>query len=396
MDLWGDDFSQHRPFVPGSGRHRAWGKAMLAVLLFVALAAAMATPFFVDPGPAARSMPDRPAFADAADAEEMARAFGRLFAEAVKRVQPAIVSVINHPDQDGDGDGWPPRGYGLGSGIIFERIGDTAYVATNHHVIDGGANYEVDMTDGSRRPARLVGSDLFSDLAVLAMDGDGVERVALFGDSDRLEVSEFVIAIGNPLGLSYSHTTTFGIISSLRTPVPVSLSFGQVDWEMELIQTDAAINRGNSGGALVNLYGEVVGINSMKVSDFGVEGLGFAIPSNEAAAIIEQLLAHGKVPRPFLGVAARDLHLVDRARDLPALPEQVKEGVYVLSAEGPAAQAGLKEGDVIVRFDDTPIGSSLALRKYLYNEKQIGDRLAIVFYRGGERLAAEAVLAERE
>lgn len=396
MDVWGDDYPEGGRFSAGFRRVRASAKAVLAALFFVGLLCGMVAPFFLEPGPAAGG-PDRPAFARVDEAEDMARLFGRQFIEAAKRVQPAVVSVINHPaaPQDREETAMPGR-YGLGSGIIFDRVGDTAYVATNHHVVSDSAKLEVVLTDGSRRPAELVGSDLFSDLAVLAMDGEGVERVVVFGDSDRLEVGEFVIAIGNPLGLSYSHTTTFGIISSLRTPVPISLSFGQVDWEMELIQTDAAINRGNSGGALVNLDGEVVGINSMKVSDFGVEGLGFAIPSNEAAEIIGQLLAHGRVPRPFLGVAARDLRLVDRSRELADLPEQVTEGVYVLSAEGPAAEAGLKEGDVIVRFDDTPIGSSLALRKYLYGEKNIGDRLAIEFYRGSKRLVAEAVLAERE
>src|SRR5690606_15492760 len=125
------------------------------------------------------------------------------------------------------------RGYGLGSGIIFDRVGDKAYVATNHHVISDGARLEVVLTDGSRREAELVGSDLFSDLAVLTMDSKGIDRLAQFGDSGQLEVGEFVIAIGNPLGISYSHTTTAGIVSSLRTPVPISLSFGQVDWEME-------------------------------------------------------------------------------------------------------------------------------------------------------------------
>lgn len=384
---------------PAAFRRRGGRRVMpmVASLLFGLLLVGMVLPFFVEPETKRGASPAETAFAPAMDMDEMARLFGRSFTRAAQRVKPAVVSVISHaetPESDGDR---PPSGrYGLGSGIIFDRAGDTAYVATNHHVISESASVDVVLTDGTRREARLVGSDLFSDLAVLAMDSAGVERVAVFGDSDELEVGEFVIAIGNPLGISYSHTTTFGIVSSLRTPVPISLSFGQVDWEMELIQTDAAINRGNSGGALVNLNGEVVGINSMKVSDFGVEGLGFAIPINDAQQIIRRLLEHGKVPRPFLGVASRDLHLVDRKGRLPDLPAEIKDGVYVLSAEGPAADAGLAEGDVIVQFDDTPIASSLALRKYLYEQKAIGERVTIVFYRGDARQATEAVLGERE
>jgi serine protease Do len=393
MSLWGDGFTEYNSPSAGVRRRRPTFSAVLTALLLGTLLVGMVMPFFLEPEPIAGGADVAAFAAKEADLAEAARAFNRLFVQARERVQPAVVSVINHPEEQENG---VSAGFGLGSGIIFDRIGDTAYVATNHHVIEGSASLEVVLTDGTRRPAQLVGSDLFSDLAVLTMDGEGVERVALFGDSDRLEVSEFVIAIGNPLGLSYSHTTTFGIISSLRTPVPVSLSFGQVDWEMELIQIDAAINRGNSGGALVNLDGEVVGINNMKVSDFGVEGLGFAIPSNVAVDIINDLLAYGKVPRPFLGVAMRDLALVDRRRNAVALPDNVTEGVYVMSAEGPAAEAGLAEGDVIVQFDDTPVESSLALRKYLYGEKKIGDRVTIIFFRDGKRHATEAVLGERE
>lgn len=396
MDFWGDRYTEHRFSSSGFNRSRRIGFSVGIALLLGVLLVGMVMPFFLEPETPEYGSPGEAVPAVTDGAEDMALALGRLFTQAADRVQPAVVSVISHPSVPGEAERPSQSRYGLGSGVIFDRVGDTAYVATNHHVINGAEALEVVLTDGSRREAELVGSDLFSDLAVLAMDSDGIDRIAVFGDSDRLQVGEFVIAIGNPLGISYSHTTTFGIISSLRTPVPISLSFGQVDWEMELIQTDAAINRGNSGGALVNLSGEVVGINSMKVSDFGVEGLGFAIPINEAMDIIDRLLAHGKVPRPFLGVASRDLRLVDRSQVSAGVPEEVKDGVFVLSAEGPAAEAGLAEGDVIVQFDDTPITSSLALRKYLYDRKNIGDRVSIVYYREGERHTAEAVLIERE
>lgn len=232
----------------------------------------------------------------------------------------------------------------------------------------------------------VLGSDETTDLAVLEMDSSGIEGIAPFGDSSVLQPGETAIAIGNPIGLAFSQTVTVGVISSVERSIPMDFNNdGQLDWELDVIQTDAAINPGNSGGALVSLEGKVIGINSLKIADTGVEGLGFAIPINDAKPIIKQLIEHGKVIRPFMGITPRDLHtLTERdKRKLLSLPEEVDEGILLMDVQGPAAEAGLKQWDVIVRLDGKTVERSVHLRKYLYMEKEIGDSLIVDFYRNG-------------
>lgn len=287
----------------------------------------------------------------------------------------------------------------LGSGVIFEKIEDKAYVVTNNHVIEGADSLEVVTVNGDTKEATLVGTDRISDLAVLAIDNKGVGEVAEFGDSSKLRLGETVIAIGNPLGLG--DTLTSGIISYTNRVIPVSINQdGIFDWEAEVIQTDAAINEGNSGGALVDLNGKVIGINTMKISDMGVEGLGFAIPTNEATKIVKELMLKGKVSRPYLGVYTIDLSnpfapLSQQERKDLKLPKHVTEGVIVLDALGPAEKAGLKLNDVITKFDGKPIHSTLELRKHLYNETKIGDDLKVTFYRDGKEETLKAKLEEK-
>jgi serine protease Do len=326
---------------------------------------------------------------------------------AADRVKPAVVSVINFSKQgeaqDTQGQAEPEQGtqmpeeqmFGLGSGIIFRIEGKKAFVVTNEHVIEGAGTLEVVLTDGERRKAKLIGADRVTDLAVLQMDSKDIQTVAKFGDSDRLKAGESAIAIGNPLGLGYSQTITAGIISVPLRTVPVSLNRdGQMDWEVDLIQTDAAINRGNSGGALVNLDGSVIGINSLKVTDFGVEGLGFAIPSNQAIPIIDSLMEFGKVKRPFIGVSTTDLSSYMGGTETLKLPDDVKQGVIVLEATGPAGEAGMLTGDLIVQLDNRKISTTLELRKYLYLEKKIGDQVEVGFYRESRRGSVIMTLVE--
>ncbi|MGO4268865.1 S1C family serine protease, partial [Paenibacillus sp. TAF58] len=215
--------------------------------------------------------------------------------------------------------------------------------------------------------------------------GSGV--LAEFGDSESLRAGEMAIAVGNPLGLGFSPTVTQGIISSPKRTIPVSLSREgtDYDWEMDVIQTDAAINQGNSGGPLVNIEGKVIGINSMKIADTGVEGLGFAIPINSVKPIIESLIKDHKVKRPLMGVSTQELQAF-KGTDVLKLPADVKTGVIVFDVSGPAKEAGLKAQDVIVQLDDRKIDSTISLRKYLYNEKKIGDKVNVVYYRSGKKL----------
>ena len=402
MSFWGDDFGgrERKGWFAERRQRRKWeGRNWLlpsVITLVMALSVMfMLLPFFIDREEEGSRAVAVPVLAPAKDG---ILDFNKRLIQVADLVKPAVVSVINHPEELEDGaDGADAEMFGLGSGVIFEQKGDRARIVTNQHVIEGGAEYEVVLSSGERRKAKLIGEDVFTDLAVLEIDAKGITRFASFGDSDQLEAGESVVAIGNPLGISYSQTITAGIVSSLRTKVPVFFGVdGQIDWEVEMIQTDAAINRGNSGGALVNLNGEVIGINSMKVTDFGVEGLGFAIPINEASLVIDSLIEHGKVKRPFIGVSSRNLSYYEDDRNELGLPDDVEEGAFVISAEGPAKKAGLKSGDVIVQFDNAAIDSTLALRKYLYEQKEIGDTVEVVFYRGEERLTVTVELGERE
>lgn len=306
--------------------------------------------------------------------------------QAAALVRPAVVSIINHKEDNEELNILDESA--LGSGVIYKKDDEKAFIITNNHVIEGAGKLEVVTVDGVTRKATLVGADKVTDIAVLSMDAKGITTVAQIGDSSKLRLGETVIAIGNPLGLG--DTLTSGIVSYTERTIPVSLNQdGVYDWEQEVIQTDAAINEGNSGGALVDLDGKVIGINTMKISDTGVEGLGFAIPANHVMETADELAANGKISRSYLGVYSVDLNnpyvpmAEDQVKELN-LPTSVKDGVVVLDAVGPAQEAGLQFNDVITKFNDQPITSTLSLRKYLYEQTKIGDELKITYYRNGE------------
>lgn len=306
--------------------------------------------------------------------------------QAAATVRPAVVSIINHKEDNAELNILDESA--LGSGVIYKKADNKAFIITNNHVIENSGNLEVVTVDGETRKATLVGADKVSDIAVLSIDAKGIDTVAQLGDSSKLRLGETVIAIGNPLGLG--DTLTSGIVSYTERKVPVSLNQdGVYDWEQEVIQTDAAINEGNSGGALVDLDGKVIGINTMKISDTGVEGLGFAIPANHVMETANELAEKGRIARSYLGVYSVDLNnpyvpLAEDQRNQLNLPNMVKDGVVILEAVGPAKDAGLQFNDVITKFDDQSIISTLSLRKYLYNHTKIGDDLKITFYRNGK------------
>lgn len=278
---------------------------------------------------------------------------------------------------------------GTGSGVIYKKEGGKAYIVTNHHVIAGAEALEVTLKDGVKAEAKLVGSDMWTDLAVLEIDDKGIETVLEFGDSDTLKQGETVIAIGNPLGLDFYGSVTTGVVSGTDRAIPVDINEdGIEDWQAEVLQTDAAINPGNSGGALINLAGQLIGINSMKISESTIEGIGLAIPVNSALPIIEDLERNGKVIRPSMGITLMDLTNVPafHQRDTLKLPAEVTTGVVVDEVyEGtPAANAGMKTYDVIVEMDGEKVENTIDLRKHLYNETEIGDNLKVKVYRQGE------------
>ncbi|TYR80280.1 PDZ domain-containing protein [Priestia megaterium] len=316
--------------------------------------------------------------------------------EAVDEVNEAVVGVVNIQQGESFWNG-ERADAGTGSGVIYKKQGDKAYVITNHHVIQNANQIEVSLSDGSRVPARTLGTDELMDLAVIEIDSEHVTKVADFGDSDRIKAGEPVIAIGNPLGLQFSGSVTQGVVSGVNRVIPQDLNGdGNPDWQSEVIQTDAAINPGNSGGALINIAGKLIGINSMKISQEEVEGIGLAIPINMARPIIKDLEKYGEVRRAYLGVGTLSLNEVSgyHLRETLKLPEEIVNGVAVISVEpgSPAAKAGMKEYDVIVELDGKRVNDIVELRKHLYIEKEIGDTMKVTFYRQGTKKSVEVKL----
>ncbi|MFJ5766914.1 S1C family serine protease [Lysinibacillus sp. NPDC093210] len=324
---------------------------------------------------------------------------------AVDKASGAVVGITNIQEV-ASGGFWDQQTTqdtetGSGSGVIYKVEGDKAFIVTNNHVIEGAKQLEVTMQDGSKEEAQLVGSDVWTDLAVISISSKNVKTVATFGNSDVLKQGETVIAIGNPLGLEFYGSVTTGVVSGKDRSVPVDLNGDKVaDWQQEVLQTDAAINPGNSGGALVNLAGELVGINSMKIAESSVEGLGFSIPINSAIPIIEELERNGEMKRPTMGISLVDL------TDVPAfyqqqtlkLPKDITTGVVITDVIGnsPASKAGVQQYDVIVEMDGEKIETSIDLRKHLYNDKKIGDNLTMKVYRQGKLVEVTLTLTNSD
>ncbi|QRG67657.1 S1C family serine protease [Brevibacillus choshinensis] len=322
--------------------------------------------------------------------------------DAVKKVENAVVGVINigrtrtnwmsNSSQDVE--------QGEGSGVIFEKKGGKAHIITNYHVIDQAQKLEIALPTGEKVEAKILGADMYADLAVLEIDGAKVGAVAELGDSSTLQVGEPAIAIGNPLGMKFSRTVTQGIISSLERSMPMDFNEdGQDDWELDVLQTDAAINPGNSGGALVNIQGQVIGINTLKISKEGVEGLGFALPINDVKAIVAELMEKGKLERSYLGVQPFDLTNVPRYnwKETLNLPDDVQAGVVIQNEVGkfsPAGEAGLKQYDVIVKLDGKDINTGAQLRKFLTLNKKPGDSVEVTYYRDGFKKTATVKLTK--
>jgi serine protease Do len=311
--------------------------------------------------------------------------------QAVDKTGAAVVGINNIQESSfwSDNGDSSEEAAGTGSGVIYKKEGNKAYVVTNHHVVEGATSLEITMEDGTKIPAKLLGSDVWTDLAVLEVDASKVKKVAEFGNSDALKMGEPVIAIGNPLGATFSGSVTQGIISGLKRSIPVDINQdGVIDWQSEVLQTDAAINPGNSGGALINMAGQVIGINSMKISQEAVEGIGLSIPINSAKPVIDDLEKLGSVKRPYMGVDLKSVAEIPAYYQEEALklPKDVNYGVALrqVVSNSPASRAGLRELDVIVEMDGKKINDVIDLRKHLYQEKKIGEKLTVKYYREGQ------------
>lgn len=313
--------------------------------------------------------------------------------EAVDKVKNAVVSVITYSDSSNQGlfekeENSDSQISSEGSGVIYKKEGKYAYLVTNTHVINGAKKVDILLADGNKVPGEVVGSDVYSDIAVVRISADKAKAVAEFGDSNQLTVGETAIAIGSPLGTDYANSVTQGIISSQGHNVKLKADNGQ-NISTRALQTDAAINPGNSGGPLINIQGQVIGITSSKISNNGqtsVEGMGFAIPANDVVNIIKQLEEKGKVVRPALGIQMMDLSNLSTS-DLSQLklPEKISGGVLVRSTlENMPASDKLQRYDVITKIDDTDIESTADLQSALYSH-QINDTIKVTFYRDGKQ-----------
>lgn len=281
-----------------------------------------------------------------------------------------------------------PKRQGSGSGVIISEDG---YIVTNNHVVDGADEITVILTDNHEYSARIIGNDANTDLALIKVDAKQLPAISI-GDSQKLKVGEWVIAIGNPF--SIGTTVTAGIVSAKARSMAGS---GSVTSVQSFIQTDAAINRGNSGGALVNVNGELVGINSMLYSETGsYSGYGFAIPTSIMNKVVEDLKKYGAVQRALIGIQGKDLssyvdQLKQEGRDVPDFG--TVNGIYVAKVEedGAGGAAGLKDGDIITAIDNQPLTKMAELQEYLA-KKQPGDKVQITYLRNKSKKTTQVTL----
>ncbi|MER2459735.1 serine protease HtrA [Bacillus subtilis] len=326
--------------------------------------------------------------------------------DMVEDLSPAIVGITNLQAQSNSSlfgssssDSSEDTESGSGSGVIFKKENGKAYIITNNHVVEGASSLKVSLYDGTEVTAKLVGSDSLTDLAVLQISDDHVTKVANFGDSSDLRTGETVIAIGDPLGKDLSRTVTQGIVSGVDRTVSMSTSAGETS--INVIQTDAAINPGNSGGPLLNTDGKIVGINSMKISEDDVEGIGFAIPSNDVKPIAEELLSKGQIERPYIGVSMLDLEQVPQNYQegtLGLFGSQLNKGVYIreVASGSPAEKAGLKAEDIIIGLKGKEIDTGSELRNILYKDAKIGDTVEVKILRNGKEMTKKIKLDQKE
>lgn len=308
--------------------------------------------------------------------------------QSVQKVGPAVVTVVG--TVLGQETFFGPTGDQTVSGTGF-FISDQGYILTNNHVVEGTQEVNIILSDGTEQTATLVGTDLYSDIAVLKTDGD-VPAVARLGNSDVLKPGESVIAIGSPLG-NFKNTVTVGVVSATGRSIDTGNGY-QIE---DLVQTDAAINHGNSGGPLVNLAGEVIGVNTLVVRNTNsgdvAEGLGFAIPVNTAQAVAQQIIEKGYFARPYMGISFQPINPdIAKRYDLPA-----QWGVYITRVveNSPASQAGLQAGDIITKLGEISIDDTNSYVNALFEYKP-GDQITLEVVRDNGTVQVGITLGETQ
>lgn len=303
---------------------------------------------------------------------------------AVNKIYEAVVLVENFKGN---------RLYATGTGFVYKKNDDIAYVMTNHHVIENATYVKLIMSDGEEIDAKVVGGDKYADIAVLSINPSKVKKVASLGDSSILNLGDTLFTVGSPLGREYQGTVTKGILSGKDRNVAVTLSNG--DFLMEVLQTDAPINEGNSGGPLCDVNGNVIGVNSLKIVETSTEGMGFAIPIEIALATSTKLETGEVIRRPLLGISLVDIDNYILSSNSILLPSGINYGTVVLQIQkdSVAALAGLQKGDVILSIDDTLVKDTAYFR-YLLFKYNIGDTIKIKINRDGTEQDLSITLSE--
>ena len=308
--------------------------------------------------------------------------------ESVKKVYDAVVVVEGITNN---------KIASTGTGFVYKQTDGLAYIMTNHHVVSGMQSVRVVLSNGNEVDAKVVGSEAYSDIAVLSVDAKKVISVAVLGDSEKSLVGDTVFTVGSPEGVEYAGTVTQGILSGKDRLVAVALSNSNTsDYYMKVLQTDAAINPGNSGGPICNTNGEVIGITNMKLVDSSVEGMGFAIPIEDALYYSAILEKGNNVERPYFGIGMLDLsdsyYLWQNGINIP---KDLTEGVVIseVAKGSPAYKAGLKKGDIIISLGEEDIKSLAEFRYQLYKHK-IGEEVKVKFIRNNKKQEVKVKLSK--
>ena len=314
---------------------------------------------------------------------------------AVEKVYDATVTVITYKEGNQ---------VSSGTGFVYKAEGNTAYIMTNNHVISSGDSAKILFSDGTEADTKILGGDTYADIAVLTASAKSIKQIATIGKTDNLKLGDTTFAVGAPLGDTYSGTVTKGILSGKDRLVEVSFSGNASDYYMKVLQTDAALNPGNSGGPLCNINGEVIGVTSLKLtqekisltSTYSVEGMGFAIPIEDALYYAEIIETGKSVKRPYIGISMLDI--TDSYYLWQAgikVPEDIKTGVAILEvvSSSPAEKAGFQKGDVITKLENEKIESVAELRYELYKHKP-GETITITYNRNGKEKTTSVTLEE--